>query len=92
MCIGQRRQRLGVRRRIDRDLLERQDLALREGRGVLRDEGVDRGLFDDLRALRTKLAAERGVPPYVVFGDAALRDMARRRPSSRSSPCPGANR
>ena len=32
--------------------------------------------------LRTELAAERGVPPYVVFGDAALRDMARRRPST----------
>jgi ATP-dependent DNA helicase RecQ len=45
-------------------------------------DGVDRGLFEELRALRTKLAAERGVPPYVVFGDAALRDMARRRPSA----------
>ncbi len=45
-------------------------------------EGVDRGLFDALRALRTGLAAEQGVPPYVVFGDAALRDMARRRPST----------
>ncbi|HYO25869.1 MAG TPA: DNA helicase RecQ [Lacipirellulaceae bacterium] len=45
-------------------------------------EGVDRDLFEQLRALRTRLAAERGVPPYVVFGDAALRDMARRRPSS----------
>jgi ATP-dependent DNA helicase RecQ len=45
-------------------------------------EGVDRGLFEVLRQLRTKLAAERGVPPYVVFGDAALRDMARRRPST----------
>lgn len=45
-------------------------------------EGVDRGLFDALRALRTALAAEQGVPPYVVFGDAALRDMARRRPST----------
>jgi ATP-dependent DNA helicase RecQ len=45
-------------------------------------EGVDRGLFEELRKLRTKLAAERGVPPYVVFGDAALRDMARRRPST----------
>jgi ATP-dependent DNA helicase RecQ len=43
---------------------------------------VDRGLFESLRTLRTKLANERGVPPYVVFGDAALRDMARRRPSS----------
>jgi ATP-dependent DNA helicase RecQ len=45
-------------------------------------EGVDRELFERLRKLRTDLSAERGVPPYVVFGDAALRDMARRRPST----------
>ena len=45
-------------------------------------DNVDRGLFETLRGLRTQLAAERGVPPYVVFGDAALRDMARQRPSS----------
>lgn len=45
-------------------------------------DGVDRGLFDALRAVRTGLASEQGVPPYVVFGDAALRDMARRRPST----------
>jgi ATP-dependent DNA helicase RecQ len=45
-------------------------------------EGVDRGLFEQLRVLRTQLAGARGVPPYVVFGDAALRDMARRRPST----------
>jgi ATP-dependent DNA helicase RecQ len=45
-------------------------------------ESVDRGLFEELRKLRTGIAAERGVPPYVVFGDAALRDMARRRPST----------
>jgi ATP-dependent DNA helicase RecQ len=44
-------------------------------------EGVDRGLFAELRSLRSRLATERGVPPYVVFTDAALRDMARRRPS-----------
>ncbi|MEM6798408.1 MAG: DNA helicase RecQ [Planctomycetota bacterium] len=45
-------------------------------------EGVDRGLFDLLRGMRADLAAEHGVPAYIVFGDAALRDMARRRPSS----------
>ena len=44
--------------------------------------GVDQGLFDVLRALRRAVAAERGVPAYVVFGDAALRDMARRKPTS----------
>ncbi|MCA9235211.1 MAG: DNA helicase RecQ [Planctomycetales bacterium] len=45
-------------------------------------EGVDRDLFEQLRKLRLELASERGVPPYVVFSDATLRDMARRRPSS----------
>ncbi|MEJ2703677.1 MAG: RQC domain-containing protein, partial [Sedimentisphaerales bacterium] len=44
-------------------------------------EGVDKGLFEALRKLRSTLARKRGVPAYVVFGDAALRDMARRRPS-----------
>jgi ATP-dependent DNA helicase RecQ len=57
----------------------------RDGAGGDSWEGVDRGLFDELRKLRTAIAAERGVPPYVVFGDAALRDMARRRPSSLSA-------
>jgi ATP-dependent DNA helicase RecQ len=45
-------------------------------------EGVDSGLFDSLRALRRTLATERGVPPYVIFSDATLRDMARARPGS----------
>ncbi len=37
-------------------------------------------LFDALRTLRRDLAAEAGVPPYVVFHDAALRAMAADRP------------
>ena len=45
-------------------------------------EGVDRGLFEALRKLRRELAAERALPAYIVFGDAALRDMARKRPST----------
>lgn len=45
-------------------------------------EGVDRGLFDELRRLRHEQAAAQHVLPYIVFGDAALRDMARRRPST----------
>jgi len=39
-------------------------------------------LFEALRALRRDLAAEAGVPPYVVFHDAALRAMASGRPTS----------
>lgn len=45
-------------------------------------EGVDRGLFESLRSLRREVAVERGVPPYVLFSDATLRDMARARPGS----------
>lgn len=45
-------------------------------------DGVDRGLFDALRNLRRQLADQRGVPAYIVFGDATLRDMARQRPST----------
>ncbi len=41
-------------------------------------------LFDALRALRRDLAAEAGVPPYVIFHDATLRDMAALRPTSLS--------
>ncbi len=45
-------------------------------------EGVDRGLFDELRRLRQETAAIQNMPAHIVFTDAALRDMARRRPSS----------
>jgi ATP-dependent DNA helicase RecQ len=45
-------------------------------------EGVDRSLFDHLRDVRRELAQERGVPAYVIFSDAALRDMARKLPTT----------
>ena len=41
-------------------------------------------LFDALRGVRRELAAEAGVPPYVVFHDAVLRAMASERPTTRS--------
>jgi ATP-dependent DNA helicase RecQ len=39
-------------------------------------------LFEALRALRRELAMEAGVPPYVIFHDSTLREMAERRPAS----------
>ena len=45
-------------------------------------EGVDRTLFERLRAVRLQTARERAVPPYVIFHDATLREMARLRPES----------
>ena len=43
---------------------------------------ADQPLFDKLRALRKKLADQSGVPPYVIFHDATLREMVRRAPAS----------
>ena len=40
----------------------------------------DEALFDKLRRLRKQLADERGVPPYIVFSDVSLRQMARHYP------------
>ncbi len=40
------------------------------------------GLFEALRAERTRLAREQGVPPYVVFHDTTLLDLASRRPTN----------
>lgn len=45
-------------------------------------EGVDKHVFEDLRALRRKLADTKGVASFMIFSDAALRDMARRRPTT----------
>lgn len=38
------------------------------------------GLFEALRALRTKLAAKENVPAYIIFSNAALADMAAKQP------------
>ena len=45
-------------------------------------QDVDRGLFEHLRGVRLEIARSRGVPPYVIFHDATLREMARLRPTS----------
>ncbi|MCD6680510.1 MAG: DNA helicase RecQ [Burkholderiaceae bacterium] len=42
----------------------------------------DEALFERLREWRRAQAAERGVPPYVVFPDRTLREIARNRPQS----------
>jgi ATP-dependent DNA helicase RecQ len=39
-------------------------------------------LFDALRARRRELAVEAGVPPYVIFHDSTLREMAGLRPTT----------
>lgn len=42
----------------------------------------DKALFQEMRQLRKKLADEADVPPYVVFSDATLTELARYRPKT----------
>lgn len=48
----------------------------------IRDE-----LFEVLRALRRKLAQQKGVPPYIIFSDATLEEMAAAKPVSDAEMC-----
>ena len=45
-------------------------------------DGVDRELFERLRAMRMQVARKRGVPPYVIFHDTTLREIARTKPAT----------
>ncbi len=45
-------------------------------------DSADQPLFEALRTLRLELSREQGVPPYVIFHDRTLREMAQCRPGS----------
>jgi ATP-dependent DNA helicase RecQ len=48
----------------------------------IQSDDYDPDLFEVLRQVRTKEAARLKVPPYIVFGDKALRDMAHNKPQT----------
>jgi ATP-dependent DNA helicase RecQ len=52
----------------------------RDTAGVATAEGDE--LFERLRKLRKHLADAQGLPPYVIFHDATLREMVQRRPQT----------
>ncbi|MCI0808301.1 MAG: DNA helicase RecQ [Chloroflexi bacterium] len=46
------------------------------GNGRDRELDYDRDLFEELRTLRKRIANDKDVPAFVIFGDASLREMA----------------
>ena len=70
---------------------EANDVGTKPGRPRRRGEaaadlgGEDHGLFDALRAWRRAEAARQGLPPYVIFHDQTLADIARARPRNRDA-------
>lgn len=57
----------------------------RRRRGDQAANPVNDPLFEALRTCRRELAQEAGVPPYVIFHDSVLREMAATRPASLSA-------
>ncbi len=53
-------------------------------RGASAVDEAGEALFQDLRAVRRRFAEAENLPPYVIFSDATLRDMAARRPRTRA--------
>lgn len=47
-----------------------------EERGLKQTLDYDEALFQELRALRKKIASAESAPPYVIFGDVSLQEMA----------------
>jgi ATP-dependent DNA helicase RecQ len=44
--------------------------------------GESQDLFEELRSLRRRLAGDRGLPAYMVFNDATLKQMATQKPAT----------
>lgn len=43
---------------------------------------IDDELFEELRSLRTQLAQEQNLPPYIIFSDKTLQELAEKQPQT----------
>jgi ATP-dependent DNA helicase RecQ len=65
--------------------LRREDIGAEGGAGRGRKaRPVEGGLISDLKALRRRIAREKGVPSFIIFSDATLADMCKKRPRNRT--------
>jgi ATP-dependent DNA helicase RecQ len=69
--------------RLRRPAIRKKDAPAKKLRRPVVEAGpYDRDLFEQLRKWRRAEAEERGVPPYVIFSDRTLRELARLRPAT----------
>jgi len=66
-------------------VLEEEEKVMRKERKETKQISKSSDLFDSLRKLRTKLAKEEDVPPFIIFNDSTLRDMVDKLPLNNSS-------
>ncbi len=65
-----------------KEVLLGNDKIMRKGSFVSKTLTENDPLFEQLRQLRRQLAQEAGVPPFVVFSDKTLKDMAMKKPAT----------
>lgn len=66
-----------------RQVTRRQEKQPSRARTQLNESPDVAALFDQLRQKRRELAADQGVPPFMVFSDKTLHDMARLKPQTK---------
>ena len=66
----------------DHDFSEEAILLEKEKENVVVKSSCDTVLFDSLKALRKKVAKEKNLPPYVIFQDPSLEEMATTYPTT----------
>ncbi len=49
---------------------------------IIETSAVDKPFFNQLKKLRTEIAREKGLPPYMVFSDKTLSEMVRIKPET----------
>ena len=83
------RQHIQLNRYVRRDIKKRQ--TEQPAPAVIADEGTapatmqfDRKLFEQLRDLRKAIAQASHIPPYVVFSDKSLTEMATKKPTTQA--------
>lgn len=86
----QNRDKIELPVRIDFGSQKKAELALPKKKAVLhkktelKDDAATQELFDRLKVWRKKFAEEENVPPYFIFNDKTLVEIANQKPSSRS--------
>lgn len=68
---------------ISLDILKGDKKVIFKEKAITKIKEAEEGLFEELKALRAKIAEDKSIPPYVVFGDAALREMSIKLPISK---------
>ncbi|WP_297790696.1 DNA helicase RecQ [uncultured Anaerococcus sp.] len=46
------------------------------------ESDFDQGLFNYLKAVRLKMARKRNIPPFIIFSDSSLKEMAKKKPKT----------